>query len=216
MASILIVEDNVELLDLVADFFRSKGTFEVDTASDGNCALSLIGGKDYDIAILDIMLPGANGFEVCKALRGKSRCPIVFLTALGNESNILKGYETGCDDYVVKPFSLKVLYAKCLALLSRTEAELNREPVLECGDIRLYPLQHVKWLRQGKRRLRCHYAWAAPAQVLGRRHREVDMAWSGCLSALFASIAVQEWLRTRYQESLDHRPHYQRFQFWHR
>ena len=128
-------------MDLVADFFRSKGSFEVDTASDGNSALSLISGKDYDIAILDIMLPGANGFEVCKALRGKSKCPIVFLTALGNESNILKGYETGCDDYVVKPFSLKVLYAKCLALLSRTEAELNKELVLECGDIKLYPLR---------------------------------------------------------------------------
>ncbi len=141
MAKILIVEDNIELLDLVADFFRSKGSFEVDTASDGNSALSLISGKDYDIAILDIMLPGANGFEVCKALRGKSKCPIVFLTALGNESNILKGYETGCDDYVVKPFSLKVLYAKCLALLSRTEAELNKELVLECGDIKLYPLR---------------------------------------------------------------------------
>jgi len=141
MAGILIVEDNIELLDLVADFFRSKGSFEVDIASDGNCALSLIGEKDYDIAILDIMLPGANGFEVCKALRAKSRCPIVFLTALGNESNILKGYETGCDDYVVKPFSLKVLYAKCLALLSRTEAELNKEPVIECGDIKLYPLR---------------------------------------------------------------------------
>ena len=141
MAKILIVEDNIELLELVADFFRSKGSFEVDTASDGNSALSLISGKDYDIAILDIMLPGANGFEVCKALRGKSKCPIVFLTALGNESNILKGYETGCDDYVVKPFSLKVLYAKCLALLSRTEAELNKELVLECGDIKLYPLR---------------------------------------------------------------------------
>lgn len=141
MAGILIVEDNIELLDLVADFFRSKGSFEVDTASDGNSALNLISGKDYDIAILDIMLPGANGFEVCKALRGKSKCPIVFLTALGNESNILKGYETGCDDYVVKPFSLKVLYAKCLALLSRTEAELNKELVLECGDIKLYPLR---------------------------------------------------------------------------
>ncbi len=141
MAKILIVEDNIELLELVADFFRSKGSFEVDAASDGNCALNLISGKDYDIAILDIMLPGANGFEVCKALRGKSKCPIVFLTALGNESNILKGYETGCDDYVVKPFSLKVLYAKCLALLSRTEAELNKELVLECGDIKLYPLR---------------------------------------------------------------------------
>ncbi len=141
MARILIVEDSEELLMLVADFFRSKGSFEVDAAPDGNSALAFISGKDYDIAILDIMLPGANGFEVCKALRKKSRCPVVFLTALGNESNILKGYETGADDYMVKPFSLKVLYAKCLALLNRTDTELKKEPVLESGDIRLYPLR---------------------------------------------------------------------------
>ena len=67
--------------------------------------------------------------------------PIVFLTALGNEDNILKGYEIGADEYMVKPFSPKVLYAKCLALLSRTEADLSREVVIECGDIRLYPLR---------------------------------------------------------------------------
>lgn len=141
MARILIVEDNEELLRLVADFFEDKGSFEVDTAPDGNRALSLISEKEYDIAILDIMLPGANGFEVCKALRGKSQCPIVFLTALGNEDNILKGYEIGADEYMVKPFSLKVLYAKCLALLSRSEADLRKELVLESGDIKLYPLR---------------------------------------------------------------------------
>ena len=82
MADILIVEDSEELLTLVADFFRSKGAFEVDTAPDGNTALDLIDKNEYDIAILDIMLPGADGFEVCKALRAKSDCPIVFLTAL--------------------------------------------------------------------------------------------------------------------------------------
>ena len=141
MARILIVEDNEELLALVSDFFRSKGSFDVDTAPDGNCALSFISINEYDLAILDIMLPGTNGFDVCKALRGKSKCPIVFLTALGNEDNILRGYEIGADEYMVKPFSLKVLYAKCLALLSRTEAELTREVVIECGDIRLYPLR---------------------------------------------------------------------------
>ena len=141
MAKILIVEDNEELLKLVADFFEDKGSFEVDAAPDGNRALSLISEKEYDIAILDIMLPGANGFEVCKALRCKSQCPIVFLTALGNEDNILKGYEIGADEYMVKPFSLKVLYAKCLALLSRTEADLRKELVLESGDIKLYPLR---------------------------------------------------------------------------
>lgn len=141
MVKILIVEDNEELLDLVAGYFKSKGSFDVFTAADGNAALKLVDEKDFDIAILDIMLPGPDGFEICKALRGKSRCPIVFLTALGNEDNILKGYEIGADEYMVKPFSPKVLYAKCLALLSRTEAELTKEVVISCGDIRLYPLR---------------------------------------------------------------------------
>ena len=141
MVRILIVEDNEELLALLADYFKSKGSFDVFTADNGNAALKLVNEKDFDIAILDIMLPGPNGFEICRTLRNKSRCPIVFLTALGNEDNILKGYEIGADEYMVKPFSPKVLYAKCLALLSRTEAELSREVVIECGDIRLYPLR---------------------------------------------------------------------------
>lgn len=141
MARILIVEDAKELLSLVADFFESKGSFDVDTASDGDTALNLIGSNDYDIAILDIMLPGASGFDVCKALRSKSKCPIVFLTALANESNILKGYEIGADEYMVKPFSLKVLYAKCLALLNRTDTGLQKDVVFECSGIRLYPLR---------------------------------------------------------------------------
>ena len=141
MGRILVVEDNKELLALVAGYFKNKGSFDVYTAPDGTSAMKLIDGKDFDIAILDVMLPGPNGFEVCKALRRKSRCPIVFLTALGNEDNILKGYEIGADEYMVKPFSPKVLYAKCLALLSRTEAELTREDVIECGGIRLYPLR---------------------------------------------------------------------------
>lgn len=141
MVRILVVEDNKELLELVAGYFKNKGSFDVYTAPDGTSAMKLIDGKDFDIAILDVMLPGPNGFEVCKALRRKSRCPIVFLTALGNEDNILKGYEIGADEYMVKPFLPKVLYAKCLALLSRTEAELTREDVIECGGIRLYPLR---------------------------------------------------------------------------
>lgn len=141
MARILIVEDAKELLSLVAGFFESKGSFDVDTAADGNTALNLIGSNDYDIAILDIMLPGASGFDVCKALRSKSKCPIVFLTALANENNILKGYEIGADEYMVKPFSLKVLYAKCLALLNRTDTELRKEIVLECSGIKLYPMR---------------------------------------------------------------------------
>ena len=140
---VLIVEDLSELLEAMSDFYREKGAglWEVVTASDGKDALAKVAGNDFDLMILDIMLPGASGFDICKAARSKGDCPIIFVTALGSENSILKGYETGCDDYVVKPFSLKVLYAKCLALLSRTEAELNKELVLECGDIKLYPLR---------------------------------------------------------------------------
>ncbi len=82
MVRILVVEDNEELLALVAGYFRNKGSFHVYTATDGTGAMRLIDENDFDIAILDIMLPGPNGFEICKALRNKSRCPIVFLLSL--------------------------------------------------------------------------------------------------------------------------------------
>ena len=141
MVRLLVVEDSTQLRELVAAFFAKEGTWIVDTAKDGFQGLQLVEKNDYDIAILDIMLPGPSGFDICKILRRKSNCPIVFLTALGTEDNILKGYGIGADEYMVKPFSLKVLYAKCLALLSRTEAELTREDVIECGGIRLYPLR---------------------------------------------------------------------------
>ena len=137
---LLVVEDEIQLADALSEILK-RNMYNVDTVYDGVDGLDNAMTGVYDCIILDIMLPGPNGFEICKALRNKSRCPIIFLTALGNEDNILKGYEIGADEYMVKPFSPKVLYAKCLALLSRTEAELTREVVIECGDIRLYPLR---------------------------------------------------------------------------
>ena len=103
---LLIVEDSPELLEAASDFFREEGAglWDVVTASDGDDALALVRSGSFDLMILDIMLPGASGFDICKAARQKSDCPIIFVTALGSENNILKGYETGCDDYVVKPF----------------------------------------------------------------------------------------------------------------
>ena len=106
------------------------------TASDGDDALAMVNSGSFDLMILDIMLPGASGFDICKAARKISDCPIIFLTALGSENNILKGYETGCDDYVVKPFSLRHLYAKSLALLKRAKKNVDSD-VLRCGAISL-------------------------------------------------------------------------------
>ena len=133
---LLIVEDSPELLEATGDFFREEGSglWEVVTASDGNDALAKVNGESFDLMILDIMLPGASGFDICRAARKTSDCPIIFVTALGSENNILKGYETGCDDYVVKPFSLRHLYAKSLALLKRAKKS-DAGDILRCGTI---------------------------------------------------------------------------------
>ena len=135
---LLIVEDSPELLEAVSDFFREEGAglWEVVTASDGNDALAKVRDGSFDLMILDIMLPGASGFDICRAARNKSDCPIIFVTALGSDSSILKGYETGCDDYVVKPFSTRHLYAKSLALLKRAQKAGGGEE-LRCGNITL-------------------------------------------------------------------------------
>ena len=135
---VLIVEDMPELLQAMSSFYREKGAglFEVVTASDGNDALAKVAANDFDLMILDIMLPGASGFDICKAARARGDCRIIFVTALGSENSILKGYETGCDDYVVKPFSLKLLYAKSLGLLKRS-VKTEDSDLLSCGSISL-------------------------------------------------------------------------------
>ena len=140
MARILMVEDSAQLREAVSDFFmnRSGGTLTVETAADGDEGMNAVMNNTYDLVILDIMLPGPSGYMICKKLREKSDCPIVFLTALGTEDNILLGYEMGADEYMVKPFSLMVLYTKCLILMDR-KVKKETEKVLESGDIKLYP-----------------------------------------------------------------------------
>ena len=135
---ILIVEDMQEILDNVCDFFLEEGKdlLEVTRCSDGNEAMDKVAKEDFDLMILDIMLPGASGFDICRAARKRSDCPIIFVTALGSEDSILKGYETGCDDYVVKPFSTRHLYAKSLALLKRAIKDSGSEEI-RCGSITL-------------------------------------------------------------------------------
>ena len=140
MARVLIIEDSAQIREAVTDFFveRSNGAFIVDAAPDGTEGLKAVTDKEYDIVILDIMLPGPSGYDICRKLREKSDCPIVFLTALGTEDNILLGYEMGADEYITKPFSLMILYTKCLVLLDR-KVKRQQERVLESGDIKLYP-----------------------------------------------------------------------------
>ena len=137
MEHILIVEDESRLRDIVRDYFSAHG-LDCDLARDGNEALDLLRDHDYDAILLDILMPNLDGFGVCRAVREKSAVPILFLTALGGEEDMLRGYALGCDDYVTKPFSLAVLLARTRALIRRSRGT-GQEGTLTCGPISLNP-----------------------------------------------------------------------------
>ena len=118
MYQVLLAEDEATLRNVVSVFFRKNG-FEVDAVANGNDACSFADRKQYDIVILDIMMPGKDGKEVCRYIRSRYDVPIIFLTALGDECDIISGYEIGADEYVTKPFSTQVLLMKVNALINR-------------------------------------------------------------------------------------------------
>lgn len=133
---ILLVEDDLQICKVVQKYFSDQGA-EITPVTDGQAAMELAEkeiGK-YSLALLDIMLPGADGFTICRTIRRNSDIPVIFITAKGREEDILRGYALGCDDYIVKPFLLSALYAKCLALVKRTEQQADT--VLTCGAITL-------------------------------------------------------------------------------
>lgn len=135
---ILLVEDDTQIREVITDCFSDKsgGEITVVTAEDGEKGLTLSKEEEFDLIILDIMLPCIDGFSICRELRMKSIVPILFLTARGREEDILYGYELGCDDYIVKPFSPAELYAKVCAVLKRAKGTvISREIV--CGKIKI-------------------------------------------------------------------------------
>lgn len=136
----MLVEDDKQIREIIADFFteKSNGDMLVDMASDGEEGLCYIYEKEYDLILLDVMMPGMDGFNLCREIRKKNSLPIVFITAKGREEDILYGYDLGCDDYIIKPFSLSTLYAKVCALINRAKG-LVRNIEISCGNIKLNP-----------------------------------------------------------------------------
>ena len=122
MQKILIVEDDLAIQALLHDFIQEAG-YEVVLASDGVEALSLFSEQDFDLILLDIMLPKIDGYGVCEVMRKKSDVPIVMLTALGGEQNQIKGLDLQVDDYITKPFSMPILIRKIAAVLRRTSKQ---------------------------------------------------------------------------------------------
>lgn len=135
---ILLVEDDEQIREAIEDYFTGKEEDEIQIicAKDGTEGMESAIEARFDLAILDIMLPGMDGFALCRKLRRVSVVPIIFLTARGSEEDKLRGYLMGADDYMVKPFSLAVLYAKVKALIKREKGMVG-SPVLHVGDIML-------------------------------------------------------------------------------
>jgi len=116
---LLVVDDEDAILEFVSFNLRKEG-YDVSTARDGDQALALADTRDFDLVILDIMLPGVDGFEVCRRLRAKGDVPVLFLSARDTELDKVVGLEIGGDDYLAKPFGIRELQARVKALLRRS------------------------------------------------------------------------------------------------
>lgn len=131
---ILTADDDHDLLDLIAFTLKQSGFIAIK-AHDGNAAISLFKEESPDLVLLDINMPGANGFEVCAKIREQSRVPVMMLTVRGEEEDLVKALELGADDYLNKPFSPRTLIARVKALLRRAGVETTAP--LSSGRIKL-------------------------------------------------------------------------------
>lgn len=140
MYSILLVEDDKNISEMLCDYFSEKSLNKImiDVATNGESGVKKAYENDYDLLLLDIMLPQLDGFEICKEVRRFSDVPIMFITARCAQEDILTGYALGCDDYIVKPFSIPVFYNKVNALIKRSKG-LVRSSVLKFGTLSLNP-----------------------------------------------------------------------------
>ena len=132
--SILIVDDDIKLVQLLKTYFDKEG-FIVYTANDGLDALQAARETKPDIMVLDLMLPGLDGWDVCRRIRRENDLPIIMLTARDEESDRLVGLEIGADDYVTKPFSPKEVVARVKAVLRRTNKQVVQKEPIKAGGI---------------------------------------------------------------------------------
>ncbi len=140
--SVLIVDDDIKLVELLQLYFQKEG-FIVFTANEGLAALKIAREKEPDILVLDLMLPGMDGWDICRTLRKDSEVPILMLTARDEESDRLVGLEIGADDYVTKPFSPKEVVARAKAILRRTKQTTVKTEPVRMGDVVIELEQHL-------------------------------------------------------------------------
>jgi len=146
---ILVIDDDVELCSLVGEYLEPEG-FQIEAVHDGNRGLDRALNGDHLLVVLDVMLPGMNGFDVLRRIRNTSRIPVLLLTARGEDVDRIVGLEIGADDYLPKPFNPRELVARIRAILRRTQAgeksgavEGQIPEVVRVGDIELDPATRI-------------------------------------------------------------------------
>jgi two-component system response regulator BaeR len=139
---ILVIEDEPKIARLARDYLEKYG-YRVLVAGDGPTGLAAARRESPDLVLLDVLLPGLDGREVCRRLRAESAVPIIMLTALAEESDQIVGLELGADDYITKPFSPAVMVARVRAALRRANGETDGAAVLRRGDLLIDPAAHT-------------------------------------------------------------------------
>ncbi len=179
---ILVVEDDERIRSSMRLALEGEG-YEVDEVANGEEALEHFNEQPSDVALIDLMLPGMDGFECCRALRRQSAVPIIIVTARTDTHDVVAGLEAGADDYVTKPFVTKELGARIRALLRRVRPTEEGPTVLAFGDLELVPEEGVLRRQDGTEvhctktefRLLCELA-SAPNKVLSREQL-LDRVW---------------------------------------
>lgn len=135
MEKILVIEDNDELGILIRDFLR-KEEYDVELVTTAEAGLKSLEAARVDLVLLDVMLPGMDGFDMCTRIRSAGNIPVLMMSARTDDGSKLKGYDCGADDYIEKPFSIPVLVAKIKALIKRSGITVSSD-IIEYGDITL-------------------------------------------------------------------------------
>jgi len=136
MSRILIADDNKDIVDILKRF-AAKENLQVDVAYNGEEALDLFNKNEYDLILLDIMMPKKDGYQVCKSIRRESMVPIIMITAKGEDYEKIMGLDLGADDYIVKPFSVAEVMARIRAILRRIEKKPDQNTSLVFGNMKL-------------------------------------------------------------------------------
>ncbi|HPT96305.1 MAG TPA: response regulator transcription factor [Armatimonadota bacterium] len=204
---VLIIEDEQAIADSVAYSLAKEG-FEVLTASDGTQGLALAEAEKPDLLILDLLLPGVGGLDVCRTLRRTSNVPIIMLTARGEEVDRVVGLEVGADDYVTKPFSMRELIARVRAVLRRVQPEqVSPDGILRSGDLEINTRQHLAYrcgqpLRLTLKEFEVLRILVAHRGEAVSRKMLLDEVWDGVRYRDPRTVDVHiRWLREKIEEN---------------